>query len=178
MNRTLPFSDDAFDAAVCMEGIEHVLDPFLLLGELIRVVRPGGRVYLTTPNIMNFYSRLQFLLTGTFHQFAQVDLRDLPPDTGEDRGHISPISYLRMRYLADYFGADVVRVDGDRYKRKILFPLYALIHLFGLPWSRAIFNDPRHRMWRERNRKIHRDINSAPLLFSRSLILVLQKRTA
>lgn len=46
----LPFRDGGFDAAVCLEVIEHVPDPALLVAELARVLRPGGVLFLSTPN--------------------------------------------------------------------------------------------------------------------------------
>lgn len=40
----LPFADDSFDAAVISFGLRNVNDPRRALGEMTRVVRPGGRV--------------------------------------------------------------------------------------------------------------------------------------
>lgn len=45
----LPLADNAFDLVLCAETIEHVRDLQLLLSELRRVLRPGGRLALTTP---------------------------------------------------------------------------------------------------------------------------------
>jgi 2-polyprenyl-3-methyl-5-hydroxy-6-metoxy-1,4-benzoquinol methylase len=50
----LPFADGEFDAAICWDVVEHVRDPDALLGELARVVRPGGRVLLTVINRLAF----------------------------------------------------------------------------------------------------------------------------
>ena len=46
----LPFRDGAFDAAVCDDTIEHLPDDLTGLRELHRVVAPGGRVVVATPN--------------------------------------------------------------------------------------------------------------------------------
>lgn len=46
----LPFDDASFDLAIMVEVIEHVIDKKSLLGEIRRVLRPSGRLYLTTPN--------------------------------------------------------------------------------------------------------------------------------
>ena len=40
----LPFPDNSFDAAVCGYGLMHVPDSEKVLGEMQRVVRPGGRI--------------------------------------------------------------------------------------------------------------------------------------
>ncbi len=45
----LPFEDSEFDLALLAETIEHVRDVQLLLSELRRVLRPGGRLAITTP---------------------------------------------------------------------------------------------------------------------------------
>lgn len=46
----LPYADASFDRVYCSEVLEHVLDPGAVLGELRRVVRPGGRVVVSFPN--------------------------------------------------------------------------------------------------------------------------------
>ncbi|MBL0921244.1 MAG: class I SAM-dependent methyltransferase [Phycisphaerales bacterium] len=176
MNGRLPFDDGAFDGAVCLEGIEHLVDPLNLLRELIRVVRPGGLVILSTPNIHNYFSRLQFLFTGTWYQFNPATLRDLPADAQEDRFHISPIAYPWLRHRADLLGADVEAVEGDRWKRKALLPVYALVWALGRPWARRLFFSKKASPWRSRNESMHAHINSRALLLSRTMIAVLRKR--
>jgi len=46
----LPFADAAFDTVICSEVIEHVPDDPSVLGELARVLRPGGTLVLGTPD--------------------------------------------------------------------------------------------------------------------------------
>lgn len=48
--RPLPYPDDAFDAVVSMDVVEHVEDPVPWLEEALRVLVPGGLLFLTTPN--------------------------------------------------------------------------------------------------------------------------------
>ncbi len=50
----LPFADETFDTVICSEVIEHVPDDPRVLGELTRVLRPGGTLVLGTPD----YGRL------------------------------------------------------------------------------------------------------------------------
>ena len=44
----LPFADDSFDAVLACHMLYHVPDPALALGEMLRVLRPGGRLAVTT----------------------------------------------------------------------------------------------------------------------------------
>ncbi|MGH3109380.1 MAG: class I SAM-dependent methyltransferase [Gaiellaceae bacterium] len=46
----LPLETSALDGAVCMEVLEHVEDDFAALGEIARVVRPGGVLTMSVPN--------------------------------------------------------------------------------------------------------------------------------
>lgn len=47
----LPFEDDSFDVICSNELIEHLPDVETALKEMVRVVRPGGRVLLSGPNL-------------------------------------------------------------------------------------------------------------------------------
>ena len=42
----------SFDTVICCETLEHLRDPRAALAELARVLRPGGRLFLTTPNYL------------------------------------------------------------------------------------------------------------------------------
>jgi ubiquinone/menaquinone biosynthesis C-methylase UbiE len=93
----LPLPDNAFDLVVCTETMEHVRDIQLLLSEVRRVLRPGGRLALTTPA----HSRLTGLdvLTRGFERrfpplsphlrfLTRRSLRALLDDLGFDPGSI------------------------------------------------------------------------------------------
>jgi SAM-dependent methyltransferase len=46
----LPFSDESFDCVVCSEVVEHIPAEEKPFDELIRVLKPGGRLILGTPD--------------------------------------------------------------------------------------------------------------------------------
>ena len=62
------FADDHFDAITCKHVIEHVRDPVGLLSECHRILRPGGRLVVVTPNAL-----------GLGHARFTADWRDLDP---------------------------------------------------------------------------------------------------
>src|SRR5205085_11201895 len=62
----LPFDDSVFDLVTCIETIEHVRDVQLAFSELRRVLRPGGRIALTTPAA----ARWKVLFRGVEHPFS------------------------------------------------------------------------------------------------------------
>jgi SAM-dependent methyltransferase len=84
----LPLEDNRFDAVWSSEVIEHVTDTGRWLSEVRRVLRPQGRLLLTTPN----HSRLRLLVAGIelyseplgdhLHLYSRQSLRELLHDFG------------------------------------------------------------------------------------------------
>jgi SAM-dependent methyltransferase len=62
----LPYGDGSFDRALCLDVLEHL--PFdqqsLAFGELHRVLRAGGELLVSVPNLAHLQSRVHFLLRG------------------------------------------------------------------------------------------------------------------
>lgn len=54
----LPFNDHAFDVVVASEIIEHIVDTDFFLAECNRVLKKGGKLILSTPNINTLFSPL------------------------------------------------------------------------------------------------------------------------
>ncbi len=62
----LPFPDGSFDRALCLDVLEHLAyeEQPRALSELHRILRPGGEVLVSVPNLAHLQSRIQFLLRG------------------------------------------------------------------------------------------------------------------
>jgi SAM-dependent methyltransferase len=70
----LPHSDNRFDIVISCETIEHVPDPQGAVAELARVMRPGGRLLLTTPNYMStmgLYRAYRHIVGRPFRESGQ-----------------------------------------------------------------------------------------------------------
>ncbi|MCG8462362.1 MAG: class I SAM-dependent methyltransferase, partial [Holophagales bacterium] len=64
----LPFEDGAFDALLFNELLEHLrIDLLFTLREVHRVLRPGGTLLLSTPNLRSFRGLRNLLLLGRAH---------------------------------------------------------------------------------------------------------------
>lgn len=81
--REQQYNDDSFDAVVMCHVIEHVHDPLDLVRECQRVLKPGGRLVILTPNVDSWGHR-QFQRAWLFldpprhlHLFNQATLRGL-----------------------------------------------------------------------------------------------------
>jgi len=97
----LPFKDGGFDLITMLEVIEHTESPGRVLDEVRRVLRPGGRLVLTTPS---YPMKRLFDLRAALRQRSLARLRDDPT-------HISPLSAGRLeRLLLPRF--DVVEMEG------------------------------------------------------------------
>jgi SAM-dependent methyltransferase len=70
----LPHEDAAFDNALCLDVLEHLSFPEQApaLAELFRVIRPGGELYVTVPNLAHLQSRLHFLFGGRLIRTANL----------------------------------------------------------------------------------------------------------
>ena len=62
----LPYGGETFDRALCLDVLEHL--PFeaqpTALAELFRVLRPGGELLVSVPNLAHLQSRVHFLIKG------------------------------------------------------------------------------------------------------------------
>jgi len=67
----IPLDDGSVDTVIAVETIEHVENPRAFVRELTRLVRPGGRVIVTTPNQRSALSLLTLHVKGHFQAFAE-----------------------------------------------------------------------------------------------------------
>jgi 2-polyprenyl-3-methyl-5-hydroxy-6-metoxy-1,4-benzoquinol methylase len=69
----LPYDDGAFDIVLAGEIIEHLVDTSAFLRDIHRVLKPGGCVILTTPNLASFENRVR-LLFGQYPVWMEYKL--------------------------------------------------------------------------------------------------------
>ncbi len=63
---SLPFADGEFDRVVAAEVLEHIPDDATAIGELVRVLRPGGTLAVTVPRWLP--ERICWALSDAYHE--------------------------------------------------------------------------------------------------------------
>lgn len=167
LNDPLPFGAESFDAVLCREGIEHVENQFAAAREFRRVLRGGGWLVVSTPNLLSLRARLAHLLAGG----PSLRFRP-PPDTWEGRaaGHVNLHDYTTLRVVLRRAGFRIERVATFEWSRTSL----ALAPLAPCVWAftRRALGRVRDPARRESLREIRRHVLSRDVLFGKKLILL------
>lgn len=148
--RTLPFESAYFGSAGALNVLEHVEEPEAFVREIVRVVRPGGRVVLSSPNffraigLRDYHPKMRGI-TNKWRNFVRMfqkrrQMRNDPgsvrfdrmlpivkePFTPDDDAIIAT-NGLEIAFFLEQSGCIVERVDcTDRYVAK---PLDRLLNL-------------------------------------------------
>jgi len=127
LNESIPCESDRYDYVVSIEVIEHLENHFAFMRELIRVTKPGGRIIVTTPNVLGLTSRIRFLLTG-FTDCAHVPIDPYAEDVHLQ--HINPIGLSELLFHFERNGAELETLTTNRFRRSawpwlVLYPLLA-----------------------------------------------------
>ena len=106
----LDYPDAHFDTIVIADVIEHVVNLWPATLEMKRLLKPGGQIVLTTPNIASIRRRLT-LLAGIFPSTAAPDEGfDVRTENElHDNGHVHYFTFSMLRKLFARYG--FARVD-------------------------------------------------------------------
>jgi len=111
----LPVADGAADVVIMSELIEHLVDPDAAVAEVRRVLRPGGSLLLSTPNLAAWYNR-GLLAVGIQPIFSEVSLRAVFGRPGRVvAGHLRLFTRRALTEFLTASGFSCVTVTGARY---------------------------------------------------------------
>jgi ubiquinone/menaquinone biosynthesis C-methylase UbiE len=104
-----PMKDNSFDVVLMVETIEHLVNPYKSLREIKRVLKPNGRLIISTHNQTNMFMRLSFLL-GKVNACNDVSRQyDLDDDFGHLKGHLRTYSFSILNRVARKEGFKISR---------------------------------------------------------------------
>ncbi|MBN2508042.1 MAG: class I SAM-dependent methyltransferase [Verrucomicrobia bacterium] len=120
LERELPIAGSHADYAVFQEGLEHLPDQLRPLREFNRILKPRGRLLLTTPNPSSLRARLcHFLVEG--YLFNRLPINEASAIRMLDRprgryyfGHVFLIGAQRLRLLARIAGFRLAGIHPNR----------------------------------------------------------------
>ena len=109
-----PYPDGHFSTVLCCELIEHLLaDPMHLMSEVNRILKPGGHLVLTTPNVAGLRG-ISAILQGYHPGFFQAYVR--PPESGEaEARHNREYTPREIRMLLENSGFEVTRMETGEF---------------------------------------------------------------
>jgi SAM-dependent methyltransferase len=115
VNPGLPVADGAADVVIMSELIEHLVDPDGAVAEVRRILRPGGSLLLSTPNLAAWYNR-GLLAFGIQPVFSEVSLTGVFGRPGHVvAGHLRLFTRRALTEFLTASGFRCVTVAGARY---------------------------------------------------------------
>ncbi len=144
LDEGLPYEDESFDVVWCTDLIEHVTSPKFLLEEINRILRPGGRLLLSTCNSAYFIFRFLHFCGLTcseiqhplhLHFFSKKSLTKVIEESGFE--------------IIDYKGRNTFAILPANLVSKLSFIpfisetiLYKLLKLVGFNYEETLTRGP------------------------------------
>jgi SAM-dependent methyltransferase len=122
----LPFPDEEFDVVLFNELFEHLrINPIFTMREVHRILTPGGRLFLSTPNLRSLAGLANFLLRNRCYS-CEADPYDEFSKL-ENLGHMGHVREYTTREIVEFLG-------------RIGFEVREIVYrgTFGKPWADAI----------------------------------------
>jgi SAM-dependent methyltransferase len=129
LTQPLPYESASRDLVLLSEVVEHLPNWMPVVREAARILRPGGHLVLTTPNVHRLHSRLRFFLTGTHKLIRRRVGWDLGPDDLYAY-HINPVDLPLLHTVLHQSGLGLEALRFTRFKAQhawllLLYPLLA-----------------------------------------------------
>ncbi len=167
LNKGMPFETNYFDYITCTDGLEHLENPHNAIREFKRLLKKGGKLFISIPNYLNIERRMKFLLTGSFTKPVNQKMFKERFNCNTAMMHINLIGYPLLRFLleSDNFCITKLGIDKRKPKMILLSPITALIKLYCWFWPKKA----KERYW------LKETLSKEILLGGNTLIIVAEK---
>ena len=110
-----PYADASFDTVLCCELIEHLFtDPMHMMSEINRVLKPGGHLVLTTPNLGSLRA-IAAILQGYHPSFFPAYIRPRKEGEEAEARHNREYVPMEIQHLLTDSGFEVVRLETGEF---------------------------------------------------------------
>lgn len=89
----MPIEDEIFDAVLCTQVLEHLEWPRESVKEMYRVLKPGGKLYITVP-----MAQIEHQVPYDFFRYTSYGLASICKDAGFQESRITPLGGLWVRW--------------------------------------------------------------------------------
>ncbi|MBN2480508.1 MAG: class I SAM-dependent methyltransferase [Bacteroidales bacterium] len=130
LREDMPFDAASFDMVIAVEVMEHVHDHEMFFRECGRILKKGGRLIFSTPNILSLKSRIRFLFSGFFYTFKALDHQ-----RNDGLQHVSSLTINQYENLGLRNGLKLADISIDKLQNTSLIyfiPLYPVIRIYCL----------------------------------------------
>lgn len=103
--QTLPFEDQYFDAITVLSTLQYFYDIHFVLSEIRRVIKPGGILIMTIPNMRAFWRIGRLAILGSFPKVSKDQI-------GYDGGTIHYFCFRDIDHLLRTYGFSVCTSTG------------------------------------------------------------------
>jgi 2-polyprenyl-3-methyl-5-hydroxy-6-metoxy-1,4-benzoquinol methylase len=104
--------DDSTDVVVAVETIEHLENPRAFMRELVRLIKPGGWLIVTTPNQLSLLSLLTLVVKQQFSAFQNASYP----------AHLTALLEIDLVRIASECGLGQVKISHSHQGRLVLTP--------------------------------------------------------
>ena len=127
-----PYENDSFDLVLFNETLEHlVFLPHPILIEIKRILKTGGFIVLTTPNILSLFRRIKFLFG-----YSPLEPVSIEHDGGKLQGHVRIYTMFELKkllretnlnYIKSFYYQPPFKIIKKGFFISLLLPIYSLL---------------------------------------------------
>jgi len=134
LNKKIDCKDEYFDYVTCVDGIEHMTDPYIAVQEFSRVLKPGGYAVFSIPNYSNIAKRIKYFFKGYLEKPKRIE--DYINAGGNLYNfHNSPLNITLLNFMFSINGFKIEKILRDKFKIKqfiFFFPIVLILKIIAM----------------------------------------------